>query len=255
MDFFDEKDIAKLINAQDKEIEAYIKDFKAEIERQLNSVSKGINSDQSVQELRAKLNNLSVINLPENIKTKLDQIVSLYQSRIDIVSEMLKQAGVSSKIYNATDTELISQIIETDKAVQLTTIDQTYNQFKQVTNRGLLLNNLPSLEEVNASLADQLSNKMETDVRTQLAGFQRAVHQKKSEDFDLNFFLYAGGLIKTSREFCIQRAGKVFPKSALDTWDNGQGLPANPYLGGYNCRHTLVFMTKDKAEELGISEI
>lgn len=53
--------------------------------------------------------------------------------------------------------------------------------------------------------------------------------------------IYEGGLIKTSRKFCIERNGKVFHKSEIEQFNPTAAKPPdyNPFidLGGYRCRH------------------
>ena len=72
----------------------------------------------------------------------------------------------------------------------------------------------------------------------------------------MKFFIYNGGLIKSSRAFCIVRNGKVFANMEAEEWENDPTLTAIPskenytwYIerGGYNCRHSIDFIAEDIA--------
>lgn len=67
-----------------------------------------------------------------------------------------------------------------------------------------------------------------------------------ADKLKLNFAIYAGGLIKTSRSFCKARNGKVFHKSEILKFDPKVAKPPNynPFtdLGGYGCRHHLNYI-------------
>ena len=61
----------------------------------------------------------------------------------------------------------------------------------------------------------------------------------------LRYAIYQGGVIKTSRPFCLERNDKVFTIDEIASWANleftGKSNPYNPFVdcGGYNCRHRL----------------
>ena len=86
--------------------------------------------------------------------------------------------------------------------------------------------------------------------------FHNAVTLKKAEDLNYTHYLYVGDVIQTSRPFCITRAGKVYTKRTIDSWDSmpwqGKRGPAFQYRGGYNCRHHWRPVRKEWLEdELG----
>lgn len=74
-----------------------------------------------------------------------------------------------------------------------------------------------------------------------LMNFHQAVTLKKASDAGLNYFLYYGNVIETSRQFCIDRAGKVFSEQEIKSWNGmtwrGKSGPPLTRRGGYNCRH------------------
>lgn len=77
----------------------------------------------------------------------------------------------------------------------------------------------------------------------------RAYMNAVTKDLGLDFYEYAGGLIRDSRPFCVERAGKIFHRSEIEQWatldwkGRTRGTDDSTiwtYAGGYNCQH--VFM-------------
>ena len=93
----------------------------------------------------------------------------------------------------------------------------------------------------------------------------RFIGQKYQVALKLNYAIYQGGTIGTSRDFCIERNNKVFSREEIakfgtsaDKWggyeDNngnfqGKTNPYEPFqdLGGYNCRHFLTYISDELA--------
>lgn len=73
----------------------------------------------------------------------------------------------------------------------------------------------------------------------------RTVHQMKAEQAGAKKFLYVGSIIKTTRPFCAERAGKVFDLKQVEGWNKLEftgkipGVDVRIALGGFNCRHHL----------------
>jgi hypothetical protein len=79
---------------------------------------------------------------------------------------------------------------------------------------------------------------------------------------DLKYFIYSGGLIETSREFCRKRNGQVFTTEEAEKWDEDATLPKtkeerdsgvvadyNPLedRGRWNCRHRILYIPEEEA--------
>ena len=80
----------------------------------------------------------------------------------------------------------------------------------------------------------------------------RQTQQQYSEQLGLNYALYSGGLIKTSRDFCEARSMMYYSKDEIRKWksEEFQGKLKNGYdpfihCGGYNCRHHLSFVSEE----------
>lgn len=81
-----------------------------------------------------------------------------------------------------------------------------------------------------------------------------------ADELDLQNFVYTGGIIVSSRTFCVKKNGKVFSrKEALDNWPKDPDLinkknvaSYNPLIdrGRNNCRHFLMYISDERAEEM-----
>jgi hypothetical protein len=80
------------------------------------------------------------------------------------------------------------------------------------------------------------------------------------DEIGLKYFVYQGGLIRTSRKFCIKKNGKVFSEEeAILDWPKDPDLidkahlsTYNPLIdrGRHNCRHFLMWISNEMAKEL-----
>ena len=90
----------------------------------------------------------------------------------------------------------------------------------------------------------------------------RAMNNVYAESLQLEYFVYFGTIMSDSRCFCIKRAGKVFHIDDTKDWINDKSLikgyregtyPYDPLidLGGFNCRHDAVYISRQMAELKG----
>lgn len=73
----------------------------------------------------------------------------------------------------------------------------------------------------------------------------RTAQKIYADQFKYKKFLYAGGIIDESRDFCIERAGHEFFKEQGEEWNDMEwkgkipGVDFFVQCGGYNCLHHL----------------
>lgn len=87
-----------------------------------------------------------------------------------------------------------------------------------------------------------LSSHAATIAETRYMEVDATVLKKKSEEFDIHKFKYAGTLIKDSRPWCIDHVGKIFTEEEIEEWESQtwKGKKAgDPFItrGGWRCRH------------------
>jgi len=90
-----------------------------------------------------------------------------------------------------------------------------------------------------------------------LLNFSAATSAVRDRKYKPEAYYYAGTLIKTSRRFCIGRAGKVWQRKEVLSWSklDWQGKKPGPILivrGGWNCKHSLVAVTNTWAAVNGL---
>ena len=113
------------------------------------------------------------------------------------------------------------------------------------------------MSQIPVTTADVIENaggrifdNLKVDLQTSIAAFNRLVQLEQSKKEGLQFVLYAGPKDERNRPFCAERAQKVYRISEVYTWDNGQGLPADIYCGGYGCRHALIPVANTQAQQI-----
>ena len=101
------------------------------------------------------------------------------------------------------------------------------------------------------------------------SNFDRDTGMMMSDELELNFAIYQGGIIKTTREFCYVRNDLVFTRDQIAKFGSpadpfggyvdksigyfaGKSDPYDPFrdLGGYNCRHMLDWISDELAQQL-----
>jgi hypothetical protein len=90
--------------------------------------------------------------------------------------------------------------------------------------------------------APRIFSALEGDLKTAVASFSRI----EALGMGYKHVLYAGPRDARNRPFCAERVNNIYPVEVVYTWDNGQGLPAHLYCGGYGCRHQLVPLRRAK---------
>jgi hypothetical protein len=115
------------------------------------------------------------------------------------------------------------------------------------TTAGVLERNLGGFVLDTYNIADAVTNK------------------EFAKRLDLKYFTYSGGLIETSRPFCIKRNNKVFAVWETEDWDRDPTLPktkvekdsgvVTDYVpledrGRWNCRHRILYIPQEEAYRL-----
>jgi hypothetical protein len=180
-----------------------------------------------------------------------EKLAKSYKKELDLVGKQFKESTGKDLILSGTDITTIETLISFETTAQINNVRTQLDTIRSAIFRQSIAGVRPDINAIVAEAGGATAGQIETEVRTNLAGFQRAITLSKAEEVGADYFLYIGGLIETSRPFCIERDGKVFTADEIATWDNGQGLPADIYLGGYNCRHSLRPISKELAEDLG----
>lgn len=84
--------------------------------------------------------------------------------------------------------------------------------------------------------------------------FDRGVQMAYADEARLTHAVYAGTMKDTTRDFCESRLNRVYSRKEIASWNakdwNGKhkDIPVELACGGYNCRHTLNYISEPMAE-------
>lgn len=112
-----------------------------------------------------------------------------------------------------------------------------------------------TLNTAIARTADKLGvavSAATTEVRTNLATFDRLAAEQSSTLAGLTLRVYLGPLDGLTRPFCRAIINRVFSQDQVAELDNGQTGPGMWGGGGYNCRHRWVSVRPEAVERMGI---
>lgn len=99
-----------------------------------------------------------------------------------------------------------------------------------------------------ADLEGKLSRYVKQNARDAFAQTDALYSRMVTKDLGLEWYRYAGGVIRDSREFCIHRAGNFYHEDEVRAWAllDWQGKNPNTNAdniftlrGGFNCQHLL----------------
>ena len=121
-------------------------------------------------------------------------------------------------------------------------------------------------KQVNRAIASNMTlkdfqkafNRMSYDLFQQN---DRAIQKAYADELNLKYFIWAGTTIKTSTDFCQNRANRIYTRDFAEKWKDSnhkgkikQGYDPLTDGHGYNCRFAVNWISDELAEEL-IKEI
>lgn len=221
---------------------------------------------------------LSVLVLTVKPQGAPESSVRLFQLR-ERVRAVLQTAGYDSLIVAATDTgiraiasaagalatsstplQVLRNLAVLDLRAQgddaATAIWRAINQYA--------LTDTPVDEIIDAlgETLDSTASEVQRLYDTQVSIFGRQVEAEQTEELgDQQPYLYVGPIDSKTRDWCLERVGRVFTRAEIDDMDNGQ--IANTFLsgGGFNCRHSFIAVesqalrgmvgTRERVDQIG----
>lgn len=196
----------------------------------------------------------------------------------EYIGEYQKQANLSDKYFielnvgfdkeSKADTVLASQrnalnVLGEDAFTQTFTAPLSEMLNSSVAANASLLDTMATLREF-ALGNDEVDGRMVSHVKRiaydSFAVSDRTYTNAVSNNLGLEFYLYFGGRIEDTREFCAERYGKYFHKKEIEGWGDGkrccglswpqagkwQGMnrltnksTIFTLAGGYNCKHSI----------------
>lgn len=196
----------------------------------------------------------------------------------DYIGQFKAQADLSNKYFTElnvgfSDIDPINTIITSQKNAISLLGDDAFTQAFSAPLKDMLVSSITggaSLKDTISTLrdfalgTDQTEGRMVSYVKTiaydSFAVSDRTYTTTVSNQLGLEFYLYFGGHISDTREFCDERRGKYFHKKEIEGWGNGDRCCGLSYpqsgvwpgrnkltnkttiftlAGGYNCKHSI----------------
>jgi hypothetical protein len=186
----------------------------------------------------------------------------------DYVRAIPKIDGSNQKYFSTltgfNDSKLFLRSLQTDaiKAVEKYILQdglqaQVINPLSRILNQNINSGGMFSafLDEVrtyikgNSEVEGRAMRYTRVYLKDTLFQYARSYQQAVTADLGLQWYLYSGGLIDKSREFCIERNGKFFHQTEIESWASLEWKGKNPLtteasifvlVGGYSCGHQLI---------------
>lgn len=184
-------------------------------------------------------------SIPQVKNTKISHIEQI------VLKKMMQKLGFDLKKNQVVDNSFLDDLVK---------MDSVYNRVKAEALRSVV-NKVPlskfrqRIDELveDKGLIRRHFNTMSGDIYSQ---FERESSNQMRIGLKLQFAQYSGGTIGTTRDFCKERNNKIFHISEIENFGTdedafggysskpdfqGKTDPYDPIsdLGGYNCRHTL----------------
>ena len=241
--------IRRRIDATDDDIALFVsrldKFWSANLRRILAALKTGA---QNAVQAASILGSLQTALEAAGLTDELRALRKIYGKQLDNIAETFAEVK-SGDIFSRADRTTVETLVNFDESVITNKIYQATDSLSSTLIRqvvtGAKLDTNQLIEDFGATTAQQIT----TEMNTATSGFYRSMTQAKAKELDVEYFAYVGPLDDITRPFCKSRVNKIFTRSQIQKWDNGTNLPADIYGGGYNCRHDLVPMSKERAEQ------
>lgn len=251
--------VARERGITEDQIEAFTLRLERFLANHLDEIIGGLRGGSSQATAAAKaLLGIEVALSELGLDDLLDDLTDIYGDKLNYISHKFDTVAGAAVVYNEVDLDSLHALIQFDiEAVKLKTYE-TIAELRSAVMRTVIIGENP--RKIWRDHVGKLQMSLDTELNTAVAGFERTVTIAKADEHDLKLFLYSGPEDDKNRTFCSDRVGRVFHRDEVDDWqeEQGQDLPVEQYLGGYNCRHQMLFIDpiealdyprSDKAQE------
>jgi hypothetical protein len=168
-----------------------------------------------------------------------------YEVELRQVQEYFKLVGKGVDL-DIADIEAAEALVKLDLRKIDTVISRYIGGLESQIMREVILGDSIDIDDLRISLGDTAARNIDAELRTGTMAFNRTVVAKKAHEvFGENpRYLYTGPDDAVTRDFCAEvlnpgdRDLPIYTEDEIAAMDNGQGLDALTYGGGWNCRHS-----------------
>ena len=130
------------------------------------------------------------------------------------------------------------------------------NAIAQKAGKTAFTKGFKDLITTNKDGVGAMQKYFKTYVHDTIYQLKRTNDDYMAEQLGLNYAVYQGTVIDTTRDFCAARVGNVYSRDEIARWATLNypyfPTPYDPFIdmGGYNCRHWYDWVSDEVAEEL-----
>ncbi len=176
------------------------------------------------------LNTTYAFKISDSFKPNRTYFKSLQSQTIQNIESTLLQDGLTAQIKNPL-VDILNQ---------------------NINSGGLFsgfLEQIQNFVKGNEEIEGRILSYSRTYLRDTMFNYSRTFQQAITADLGLEFYVYSGGTMDTTRDFCKARSGKFFHHDEVQNWakqswqGKRQGTTGSSifsFCGGYNCTHSLI---------------
>lgn len=233
--------VRRQVKATDGEIATFVNELFNFLSRNLGKIASALNGeDLSVLEKAQAVGRIEASLQAVGLGDRISKISDVFGTELRAIRDDLAQFTKGKELFTEADSDIFASIINFESEGVFKNVELYVGDMRRVLISQALLGEEFDFSTFEDDFGNSLLNRLTTELTTATSGFNRSVTLFKCEELGIDNFLYVGPDDRVTRPFCQERVGKTYTRTEINAWDNGQGLPASIYLGGYNCRHRLV---------------
>lgn len=266
------KEIGDAVSKADQRFAASILKVQSDLYSQLLTSLKGLDLDQDGY-IMQNGNNRKILSEAEDIVSQvfrdpyyvgavsnylsvIPKIDALNEKYFESVSSSFKPNRVFIKSLQQQTIQTVEKYILQD-GLESQVIDPLISILNQNINAGGkfsgFLEQVRTYIEGNSDVDGRALRYSRVYLKNELFKYARAYQQSVTADLKLEWYLYSGGLIDKSREFCIKRAGNYYHYTEIESWASLDWAGKDALttessifilLGGHGCIHTAIPVSK-----------
>lgn len=242
--------ISNRIQATDDDIELFILRLEKFLGKNLRQILKDLKTGKDrALGAASTLGGIRSALEAAGLKDEIAQIDRIYGKQLRSVADTFAEVKDPEGIYSDADYKTVEALINFDEQVIANKVYQVTDSLSSTLMRQIITGAPLDVEVLVDDFSGSTVHQIRTELNTATSGFYRSITQAKAKELEVEFFAYVGPQDGITRPFCKERVNKIYTRAQIAKWDNGTNLPAEIYGGGYNCRHDLVPMSKERAEQ------
>lgn len=203
-----------------------------------------------VEEIKGVLTGSEFEKAVGTLMNEFDEQAVLNFAYFEEIDSAFSIPSISTAIVKERQAATIASLLDsTNQYLSNPTREALSSAIQSGSSRQDLINTLRTLVQGDKDIDGRLLRSTRLVVSDAFALNDAAVSETIAENLQLEWYLYTGGLIDTTRPFCKARNGKFFHKTEVEKWStltwNGKMPNTNAQTifltrGGYNCQHSLL---------------